>query len=79
MAVKYQQIDQQNIGKRVELSPATDAWMMGDRYGEIVKTTLRTANLIDPRESALVFVTVKLDKSGRTVRFHESNILGIIT
>lgn len=75
---KTQQIERENIGKRVELHPATDAWMSGDRYGAIVKTTLRTANLIDPRESALVFVTVKLDKSGRTVRFHESNIRGFI-
>lgn len=71
---RYQQIERQNIGRRVELHPATDAWMMGDRFGTVVRTTMRTANLIDPRESALVFVTVKLDKSGRIVRFHESNI-----
>jgi hypothetical protein len=25
------------IGQRVELHPATDRWMMGDRYGTIVK------------------------------------------
>ena len=24
------------VGKRVELHPATDAWMMGDRYGDVV-------------------------------------------
>jgi hypothetical protein len=77
MAIRYQQIERQNIGKRVELHPATDAWMSGDRYGTIVKTTMRTADLIAPRDSALVFVTVKLDKSGRTRRFHESNILNI--
>jgi hypothetical protein len=75
---RTQQIEKQNIGRRVELHPATDAWMSGDRYGTIVRTTMRTANLVDPRESALVFVTVKLDKSGRTRRFHESNVLGII-
>lgn len=79
MSVKFQQIERQNIGKRVELHPATDAWMSGDRYGTIVKTTMRTANLIDPRESFVVFVTVKLDKSGRTVRFHESNIRGFVS
>jgi hypothetical protein len=75
---RTQQIEKQNIGRRVELHPATDAWMSGDRYGTIVRTTMRTASLVDPRESALVFVTVKLDKSGRTRRFHESNVLGII-
>ena len=78
MAVKFQQIEKQNIGKRIELHPATDAWMSGDRYGTIVKTTMRTANMIDPRDSAIVFVTVKMDKSGRTRRFHESNIRGLI-
>ena len=74
----HQRIERQNDGKRVELHPATDQWMMGDRYGEIVRTTLVTANHLDPQDSALVFVTVKLDKSGRTVRFHESRILGIV-
>ncbi len=44
------------IGKRVQLHPATDRWMMGDRYGEIVKVG---------RE----YMSVKLDKSGKTVRF----------
>lgn len=71
---RWQQIEKQNIGKRVELSPTTDQWMMGDRYGTIVRTTMRTANMLDPRDSAQVFVTVKLDKSGRTRRFHESYI-----
>jgi hypothetical protein len=74
---QYQQIERQNIGKRVELHPATDAWMSGDRYGTIIKTTMRTANMLDPRDSAIVFVTVKLDKSGRTIRVHESNIRSI--
>jgi hypothetical protein len=26
-----------HIGQRVALHPATDAWMMGDRYGELIK------------------------------------------
>lgn len=29
--------DHPMVGKRVELHPGTDAWMMGDRYGEIVR------------------------------------------
>jgi hypothetical protein len=44
------------IGKRVQLHPALDRWMMGDRYGDIVKTT-RT------------HVHVHLDRSGQTLRF----------
>lgn len=55
------QVDRR-IGKRVELHPATDRWMMGDRYGEIVKIG---------RE----YVYVKLDKSGRTVKFSQASSL----
>ena len=44
------------LGQRVELSPATDRWMMGDRYGAIVQVDLLTAH-------------VRLDKSGTTRRF----------
>ena len=25
------------VGRRVKIHPATDAWMQGDRYGEVVK------------------------------------------
>lgn len=71
---RWQQIEPQNIGRRVELSPACDAWMRGDRYGEIVKTTMGSRNMLDPRDSANVYVHVKLDKSGRVRRFHESLI-----
>jgi hypothetical protein len=46
----------QNIGMRVQSHPATDAWIMGDRYGEIVKVG-RTK------------IHVKMDRSGRTLRF----------
>ena len=71
---RWQTIEPQNNGRRVELSPATDAWMQGDRYGEIVKTTMGSRNMLDPRDSANVYVHVKLDKSGRVRRFHESLI-----
>jgi len=43
-------------GMRVQLHPALDRWMMGDRYGEVVKIT-RT------------HVHVALDRSGQTLRF----------
>jgi len=44
-------------GTRVECHPGTDAWMQGDRYGE-VKT-----------QNASGMVTVEMDKSGRKLRF----------
>jgi hypothetical protein len=48
--------------RRVELHPATDRWMMGDRYGEIVRV-----------KDGLVHV--RLDKSGKTFRFKPDDIL----
>ena len=42
-------------GTRVQLHPATDRWIMGDRYGEVVKITKR-------------YVTVLLDKSHKRIR-----------
>jgi len=46
------------LGTRVELHPGLDAWMQGDRYGEVVKVT-RAA------------IHIRLDKSGRTLRLPE--------
>jgi len=43
---------------RVEIPVWTDRWMMGDRYGEIVKTS---------RVNGTAIAHVKLDKSGKTV------------
>lgn len=50
------------IGRRVQLHPATDRWMMGDRYGEIIKVG---------RE----YIYVKLDKSGKTIKFSQASPL----
>jgi len=52
-------------GDRVETHPGTDAWMRGDRYGNVVRT-LRSG-----------MVLVALDRSGRTIRFHPSRILPV--
>lgn len=41
---------------RVELHPATDAWMMGDRFGAVAKVGRK-------------YIHVKMDKSGRTLKF----------
>lgn len=48
-------------GMRVQTHPATDAWMMGDRFGMVVKVG-RTK------------VHVKMDRSGRTLRFSAENL-----
>lgn len=45
------------IGTRVELSPSTDWWMRGARFGEIVKV-------------GRTYMHVKLDAGERVVRVH---------
>jgi hypothetical protein len=66
----------ENVGKRVELHPACDRWMRGDRFGEIV-------GLGHTREYVDTFTgeinkqrpyRVKLDKSGDTLRFHPTHV-----
>lgn len=49
------------VGQRVELHPATDRWMRGDRFGEIT--------LVGPE-----VVYILMDKSGRTQRFYPHNV-----
>jgi hypothetical protein len=44
------------IGSRVQAHPACDCWMMGDRYGTIIKLTRKS-------------IHVKMDRSGKTRRF----------
>ena len=55
---------------RVQIPAYTDRWMMGDRYGEVVKTSRKA--LAKPgiaNAFAVVEIAhVKLDKSGKTVR-----------
>lgn len=50
------------VGQRVQTHPGTDTWISGDRYGDVVKIG-RTS------------VHVKLDRSGRTRRFHPNNLI----
>lgn len=52
-------------GLRVELHPATDAWIAGDRYGDVVKVGQK-------------LVHVKMDRSGRTRQVHPRNIGQIV-
>ena len=51
------------VGDRVELHPATDAWMMGDRYGVVVKVGRSLYH-------------VRMDRSGRTRKVSPDNLLG---
>ncbi len=48
-------------GQRVELSPATDLWMRGARYGTVAK---------DQKENSVV-VKVKLDRLPRAILIRE--------
>jgi hypothetical protein len=49
-------------GDRVQLHPATDRWMRGDRYGEVVLVGRK-------------LISVKMDVSGQIAKLHPSNIL----
>jgi hypothetical protein len=59
---------------RVQIPAYTDRWMMGDRYGEVVKTSrygkvgTRARLLTGARSADIEIATVLLDKSGKTVR-----------
>jgi len=51
-------------GKRVQLHPATDAWMRGDRFGTVVKVGRK-------------LISVKMDVSGRTLKLTLNNVQSI--
>jgi hypothetical protein len=59
-----------NMTDRVQIPAYTDRWMMGDRYGEIVKITIRKGedhSVIDQPDREVAHV--KLDKSGKVQKF----------
>lgn len=58
-------IDHFKRGDRIEMHPATDRWMMGDRYGYVENVGRK-------------YVCVRLDKSGRCMNTDPSNIGAII-
>ena len=60
---------------RVQIPAYTDRWMMGDRYGVLIKTTKKVKPGVGDRRGWLPgykpyteIAHVKLDKSGKTVR-----------
>lgn len=52
------------IGQRVESHPGTNAWIFGDRYGTVVKVGTK-------------YVHVKMDRSGRVLRFAPSRVIAV--
>lgn len=52
------------VGERVQTHPATDAWISGDRYGNVTKVGRK-------------YVHVKLDRSGRTLMFAPRNLIDV--
>ena len=66
------------MGDQVELHPATDAWMRGDRYGTVTGVgRFRPYIDADGTASFAGQVFVLLDKSGRIRRFHPDNVFVI--
>jgi len=51
-------------GRRVELHPATDRWMQGDRFGTILGGVANRSGVY----------YVRLDRSGTTARLHIDNL-----
>jgi hypothetical protein len=52
-------------GDRVELHPATDAWMQGDRYGAVVAVGRK-------------LVHVRMDRSGRLLNVSPRNVYSVL-
>ena len=52
------------VGQRVESRPGCDCWMRGDRYGTVEKI-------------GSAFVHVRMDRSGRVLKFHPANLTGV--
>lgn len=62
--------------RRVEVPVWTDTWMMGDRYGTVLKLTRPKGGVRELREKgqAAYIAHVRLDKSGRTKRFRTGDL-----
>jgi hypothetical protein len=52
-------------GQRIQLHPGTDRWMRGDRYGEVLKV-------------GRLKLTVKMDRSGQTIRVAPRNVIEVL-
>jgi hypothetical protein len=54
---------------RVQIPAYTDRWMMGDRYGDVVKVARQKRRPTDAIDQMVEVAHVKLDISGKTLRF----------
>lgn len=63
-------------GKRIEMHPATDAWMRGDRYGEIIGygKAREYVNTFTGKRTMVKPYRVRLDKSQKIIRVHPENV-----
>lgn len=55
-------LEQFKPGDRVELHPATDRWMRGDRFGTVVKL-------------GRMYVHIEMDRSGQTIKAAPENVV----
>lgn len=55
MSARLAALAAQYVGRRVEIAPHMDAWIVGDRFGTIVRVTSRGFH-------------VRMDRTGRTFR-----------
>jgi len=55
--------------ERLQVPAYTDAWMMGDRFGELVKVTKRHYKAPSGHEYGREIAHVLMDKSGKVKRF----------
>lgn len=53
-------------GQRVQIHPAADAWMSGDRFGTIERVGRK-------------YLSVRMDRSGHLLMFAPRNILEVVT
>jgi hypothetical protein len=59
----------QQIGKRIQLKPHLDRWMMGDRYGEITGISYFIF-----KNKRFPNYKVHMDKSNQDIKLHPNNI-----
>ncbi len=52
------------IGRRIELHPGTDQWMMGARFGNVIRVDEKTG-----------LVHVRMDKLRKLLKCHPEHIL----
>lgn len=58
------------VGDRVELHPATDAWMQGDRFGTVARVKVYSSAYLSPSQT----VYVRLDRSERLCGFNPADL-----